>query len=203
VTELQNNGPEAQQIVQAAATSRQRSVYLPLVRGVTPTVLEVFDFAEQGMVTGRRDVTTVPSQALYLLNDPFVRKQSLALANRLLAETTLDDKARVDRAYRLILGRAVTAAEIERATGYLADIQTVVQESFVAPTRTAAPTEAVAVTDGDTPADDSKASSKPVDDADADAPVSEETLPIDSPAAAAWASFCQALFASAEFRYLK
>ena len=36
------------------------------------------------MVTGRRDTTTVATQALYLLNDPFVRRQSLDLAERLL-----------------------------------------------------------------------------------------------------------------------
>jgi len=35
------------------------------------------------MVTGSRDVTTVSPQALYLLNDPFVREQSKALAERL------------------------------------------------------------------------------------------------------------------------
>ena len=67
--------------------STHRSVYLPLLRGLTPTSLEVFDFAEQGMVTGRRDTTTVATQALYLLNDPFVRRQSLDLAERLLSRS--------------------------------------------------------------------------------------------------------------------
>ena len=58
------------------------------------------------MVTGSRDTTTVAPQALYLLNDPFVRRQSLALAERLLDRTDLDDDGRVDLAYRLTLGRA-------------------------------------------------------------------------------------------------
>ena len=57
--------------------------------------LEVFDFAEQGMVTGSRDTTTVATQALYLLNDPFVRQQALTLAEPLLPATeTLDDAGR-------------------------------------------------------------------------------------------------------------
>ena len=43
------------------------------------------------MVTGSRDTTTVAAQALYLLNDPFVRPQSLALAERLLAATQRSD----------------------------------------------------------------------------------------------------------------
>ena len=86
VIEIRNNGPEAKRLDQAAYASLHRSVYLPLVRDLTPTPLEVFDFAEQGMVTGSRDNTTVAPQALYLLNDPFVRDTSLALADRVLGE---------------------------------------------------------------------------------------------------------------------
>ena len=103
--------------------SRHRSLYLPLLRGLTPRSLEVFDFAEQGMVTGSRDTTTVATQALYLLNDPFVRRRALNLAGRLLGRSELDDAARVDLAYRLTLGRAATAAEVQRASGYLADYE--------------------------------------------------------------------------------
>ena len=66
------------------------------------------------MVTGSRDTTTVATQALYLLNDPFVRRQSLDLAERLLGRTDLRRRRRVDLAYRLTLGRPATRAEIER-----------------------------------------------------------------------------------------
>jgi hypothetical protein len=150
VIELPNNGPIAQRLVEEAASSVRRSIYLPLVRGLTPRSLEVFDFAEQGMVTGSRDTTTVAPQALYLLNDPFVRQQALALAERLLAQADLDDAGRVQKAYRLALGRAATASEVERATRYLAEYEA------AAGARTAA-----------------------------------------------WASFCQAVLASAEFRYVR
>ena len=54
VIELANNGPQARRLAAAAAASRHRSVYLPLLRGLTPNSLAVFDFAEQGMVTGAR-----------------------------------------------------------------------------------------------------------------------------------------------------
>src|SRR5436305_6204043 len=103
--ELPNNGPEAKKLAEQARASRHRSLYLPLLRGLVPTSLEVFDFAEQGMVTGSRDATTVATQALYLLNDPFVRRNALDLAERLLRETQLDDAARVDLAYRVTLAR--------------------------------------------------------------------------------------------------
>src|SRR5262249_9547851 len=91
VMEIGNNGREAKHLSTAALASRHRSIYLPLVRGLIPKGLEVFDFAAQGMVTGRRDTTTVAPQALYLLNDPFVRTQALVLAQRLLRRGDLED----------------------------------------------------------------------------------------------------------------
>ena len=123
VVELPNNGPLARRILAEANASKHRSLYLPLLRGITPRSLEVFDFAEQGMVTGSRDTTTVATQALYLLNDPFVRRQALNLAERLLRRTELDDEARVHLAYRLTLGREATAAELRRTRGYLSDYE--------------------------------------------------------------------------------
>ena len=73
VIEMSNVSPIAKKLDEQAQSSMHRSVYLPLLRTLTPRVLEVFDFAEQGMVTGSRDTTTVAPQALYLLNDPFVQ----------------------------------------------------------------------------------------------------------------------------------
>jgi hypothetical protein len=37
-----------------------------------PDALAVFDFAEPGFVSGSRETTNVPSQALFLLNSPFI-----------------------------------------------------------------------------------------------------------------------------------
>jgi hypothetical protein len=62
------------------------------------------------VVTGRRNVSTVAPQALVLLNHPFVIEQARIAARRLLANDE-DDSARVERAYRLALGRAPSEAE--------------------------------------------------------------------------------------------
>ena len=107
--------------------SLRRSVYLPLLRDLTPTALATFDFAEQGMVTGSRDTTTVAPQALYLLNDPFVLRQALTLADRLLARNELDESARVDWAYRQTFGRGATPDEVERARAYVAEYENAAQ----------------------------------------------------------------------------
>jgi hypothetical protein len=98
-----------------AAAGRHRTVYLPMFREYIPDDLTVFDFPEPELVTGLRDITTVPTQALYLLNSPFIVEQSRKTAERLLAKAAAEDHARVSLAYELILGRSPEAQEREDA----------------------------------------------------------------------------------------
>jgi len=100
---------------------RRRAVYLPIYRGTAPPdVLDVFDFAPPGLVTGRRASTTVPTQALFLLNSPFVLDRSRAVAQSLLRRGDLDDRGRVDRLYRNLLGRPPRDGEMRRDLEFLA-----------------------------------------------------------------------------------
>ncbi len=203
VTELRNNGPEAQRLMSGAVNSTQRSVYLPLVRNITPTSLDVFDFATQGMVTGSRDTTTVATQALYLLNDPFVRRQALAFAARLLKQADLTDSARVDLAYQLAVGRTATSAEIERATNYLAEYELAARE-VLAP-KLAQATRKPGKKQTTLRPETTTTNSVPTADADQNARTeeSDEDLEPNDPQHAAWISFCQALLGSAEFRFIR
>src|SRR5262245_62842826 len=72
------------------ATDTRRSVYLPVFRNALPEVLEAFDFADPSIVTGRRNVSTVAPQALYLLNHPLPAEQAKHAATRLLSEKLPD-----------------------------------------------------------------------------------------------------------------
>lgn len=203
VIELRNNGPEAQRLMNGAVSSTQRSVYLPLVRNITPTSLDVFDFATQGMVTGSRDTTTVATQALYLLNDPFVRRQSLAFAARLLKQADLTHAARVDLAYQLAMGRTATTAEIERASNYLTEYDSAAREAL-AP-KLAQPArkpgkKAAMVTRPETATNATVDSNQ---NARTDNVEKDEVIEPNDPQHAAWVSFCQALLGSAEFRYVR
>jgi Protein of unknown function (DUF1553)/Protein of unknown function (DUF1549)/Planctomycete cytochrome C len=101
------------------ATDTRRSVYLPVFRNALPEALEAFDFADPSMVTGRRNLSTVAPQALYLMNHPFPAEQAKHAAARLLSEKLSDDTARVTRAYRLTLGRAPTTGEREVALTFV------------------------------------------------------------------------------------
>ncbi|WP_395743811.1 DUF1549 domain-containing protein [Prosthecobacter sp.] len=95
-----------------------RSVYLPVPRNAVPDALTVFDFAEPSSVNGSRDVTTVPSQALYLLNNDFVAKQAGRLAEKLRA---LPENMRITAAFKLAFARVPTAGETRAAQHFFAD----------------------------------------------------------------------------------
>ncbi len=107
------------------ATGNYRSVYLPVVRDVVPDSLQVFDYADSTVVTGARETTNVPSQALYLLNNDFVRAQARGLAGRLFeayppgAENQRSMRQdRVNLAFRLALGRPATGFEQTKAVEF-------------------------------------------------------------------------------------
>ena len=101
-------------------TFTKRSIYLPVVRNMLPDVLALFDAADPNSVTAVRNETTVPSQSLFLLNSALVREQAKNFSQRLLADKTLSDDQRIDRAHRLALGRPPTPAEISEAKEFLA-----------------------------------------------------------------------------------
>ena len=105
---------------QFATSHTKRSVYLPIVRGVVPEMLKVFDFPEPSIIAGSRDVTTVPTQALYMMNSPFIVQQSRDMADRLLTDRD-DDAERIHFAYQLALGRQATAAEVDRSLTFIGD----------------------------------------------------------------------------------
>ena len=95
------------------ATSDHRSIYLPIIRDMISEPLRLFDYAEPSMVTGKRDVTTVPSQALYLMNDSFVTRVADAMARRVLTEhDSLGE--RIQLAYQLAYSRPPTTEELEK-----------------------------------------------------------------------------------------
>jgi hypothetical protein len=94
-----------------------RSIYLPVPRNALPDALAVFDFAEPNAAGGDRDTTTVPVQALYLLNNEFAGEQAQRFATRLLA---LPAEKRVAAAFQLAFARPPTTAEQTAANELLA-----------------------------------------------------------------------------------
>jgi hypothetical protein len=98
--------------------STRRSVYLPVIRSAVYDVLQTFDFPDPSVPNGQRATTTIPTQALMLLNSPFADQSAEALAKSLLA-LPCDDAGRVREAYRRVYGRTPTSAELDKVTAYL------------------------------------------------------------------------------------
>jgi hypothetical protein len=138
-------------------TGTRRSVYMPTLRNNLDDLFVVFDFPDPHTTMGKRHVTSAATQALYVMNSPFVQDQAKAWAQRLQKMTELDDAGRVTRAFVEAFAREPIQSELLRSKAFLNEFM----EAAV---------------------------SKEPDE------TARRLL--------AWQSFCQALIASAEFRYL-
>jgi hypothetical protein len=67
----------------------------------------------------QRFLTTVPQQALYLMNSPFVLEEAHHVASRREIDSAQTPEAHVNALYHLIFGRAATADEVKMALGYV------------------------------------------------------------------------------------
>ncbi|MFO0842448.1 MAG: DUF1549 and DUF1553 domain-containing protein [Gemmataceae bacterium] len=83
----------------------RRSVYIHVKRSLMLPMLEALDFCDTTRSSARRTITTVAPQALILFNGDFVNQQSAHLARRIAEEAGPSEGKRLDRAYRLVLGR--------------------------------------------------------------------------------------------------
>jgi hypothetical protein len=94
--------------------SSHRSIYLCYLRSSPPPELAAFDLPDFTTVIGQRDVSTVPSQALHLFNNPFVIDQAGHFA-RLVTNETASPEGRVRIVWEWAFGREPSPAEIEKA----------------------------------------------------------------------------------------
>jgi len=97
----------------------KRSVYLMTQRLKRHPFLALFDGADPNATTAERLGTTVPTQALFFLNDPFVHTKAEKWATRLLTANA-DETQRIELAWRRAFGRSPTEIERAEATDFLA-----------------------------------------------------------------------------------
>jgi hypothetical protein len=134
-----------------------RSIYLCLMRHAPPNELAAFDLPDGVAPSGKREITTLPTQSLFLLNSDFVVDQSNRIANRLLQHESMDDTDRIRIAFESVLARGGRDDEIAASLRLLDDVDQSLRHEVTDPVRRRQRT---------------------------------------------WASFCQALFAANEFRYI-
>jgi hypothetical protein len=102
-------GPSVQNIF--APGSRRRTLYGHLDRLNVPGLYRTFDFPTPDATSPQRDTTTVPPQALLLMNSPFVQECARKATERpeLTKETGAGKK--VETFYRVFFGRPPTNEE--------------------------------------------------------------------------------------------
>ena len=92
----------------------RRSVYVYRKRGLPFPLFEVFDLPDQNVSCGARNTSTVPTQALTLLNSSFVLQHA-----KLLAADLISRQDRIEVAYQRTLGRLPSSHEKELAQEFL------------------------------------------------------------------------------------
>lgn len=100
-----------------ASSSPRRTLYATIDRLNLPGLFRTFDFPDPNATSPRRDLTTVPPQALFLMNNAFVGECAEALARR--ADLSAPWPGPVRELTRLALGREPTPAEIALAADFL------------------------------------------------------------------------------------
>jgi len=103
----------------AVYDTNHRSPFLMVQRQRRHPFLALFDGADPNASTPMRQTTTVPTQALYFMNDPFFHEQAAAVAAR-LAGLAADD-ARMTGVFQAVFQRDPTAVERDRVSRILAD----------------------------------------------------------------------------------
>jgi hypothetical protein len=97
----------------------RRAVYGLIDRSKLPGFFNTFDFASPDISSPQRVMTTVPQQALYLMNAPFVVRQGQALAAReevAKSERTAD---RIRALYRVLYQRLPSVSEMEMGQEFI------------------------------------------------------------------------------------
>ena len=105
---------------------RYRSVYLPILRDDLPDALGIFDFADPNVSKPKREPTNVPAQALYLMNNPMVLAEAVAMAKELIKKFP-DRESRIRNAFLRVYGRQPDKADLQAANDFFSNYQPVKQ----------------------------------------------------------------------------
>jgi hypothetical protein len=102
--------------------SMRRTIYLPVLRSSGYDGQKAFDFPDPAVITGKRNVSAVTPQALYLMNSELIHKSSSALAGIMLEDTReMGSKERTSWLIMHLMGREATTSEQERGESFAAN----------------------------------------------------------------------------------
>jgi len=97
----------------------RRSIYAYVKRGLKYPMFEVYDLPDLNTTCERRAVSTVPTQALTMLNNEFMLIQADHFAQRVLKQAGSDPAEQVKTMYRIAFSREPTRGELESNVAFL------------------------------------------------------------------------------------
>jgi mono/diheme cytochrome c family protein len=101
--------------------SKRRTIYSFIDRALVPNDFRIFDFASPDAHSPQRYLTTVPQQALLMMNSPFVIEQAKAMMMRPEIAAAKNARQRIVQLYRWLYGRSPNADEISLGLRYVND----------------------------------------------------------------------------------
>ena len=107
----------------ASYPTNRRSLYIMLKRNRRDPLFALFDGADPNSTTPERSLTTVPTQALFFLNDPFFHEEAAKLVDQVLARHS-DEQARLEDLFQRTLQRPPQAADLAWTRPFLASYRT-------------------------------------------------------------------------------
>jgi hypothetical protein len=97
----------------------RRTLYGRISRYRLDEFLQLFDFPSPNLSAEKRFSTNVPLQRLFFMNSDFMQQHAEKLAVKVAGEAS--DEARIQKTYKILFGRAPTAAEIAAGRDFLRD----------------------------------------------------------------------------------
>ena len=101
----------------------RRGVYATVDRQFLPTVMSVFDLANPDLHSPQRTETTIPQQALFALNHPYVAARAKQIASRVAKESEASPERRVSLLYQFLFQRDPSKVEQELADRYFVNAE--------------------------------------------------------------------------------
>ena len=98
---------------------KRRFIFQKLNRNNLSELFEVFDYPNPGLVSGNRNISSVPTQALYMMNNEFVIKQARLVSDIIEKKETNDLNGKITLAFLKCLGRLPNAEEMKTSHLFL------------------------------------------------------------------------------------
>ena len=98
---------------------KRRFIFQKLNRNNLSELFEVFDYPNPGLVSGNRNISSVPTQALYMMNNEFVIKQARLVSEIIEKKETNDLNGKITLAFLKCLGRLPNAEEMKTSLLFL------------------------------------------------------------------------------------